>query len=74
MVMNFAHICSTLRRKDEESNVRSLHFTASSGERLVALHTVPETEMIAMLTSRATKRAIPLSKRKNLQASWSIKE
>lgn len=59
-----------LRRKEEESSERSLHFSASSGERLSAKQTVPETEMTAMLIRSATNSANPLSYRKNLQASW----
>ena len=64
-----AVISNTLRRKDEESKVISLHFAESSGERLLELQTVPETEMIQMLMRSATNIATPLSKRKNLQAS-----
>jgi len=64
-----AVISNTLRRKDEESKVISLHFAESSGERLLELQTVPETEMIHMLMRSATSIATPLSKRKNLHAS-----
>ena len=64
------HISQTLSRKEDESSVRSPHLAASSRDRLPALQTVPETEMIAMLTRRATNSAMPLSKRKNLQASF----
>ena len=64
-----AVISNTLRRKDEESKVISLHFAESSGERLLELQTVPETEMIQMLMRSATNIATPLSKRKNLHAS-----
>ena len=64
-----AVISNTLRRKDEESKVISLHFAESSGERLLELQTVPETEMIHMLMRSATNIATPLSKRKNLHAS-----
>jgi hypothetical protein len=60
---------NTLRRKDEESKVMSLHFAESSGESLLELQTVPETETIQMLMRSATNSAMPLSKRKNLQAS-----
>lgn len=60
---------STLRRKEDESKVRSLHFADSLGERLLELQTVPETEIMHMLTRSATNRAIALSNRKNLQAS-----
>ena len=50
-----------LRRKEEESSERSLHLSASSGERLPEKQTVPETEMTAMLMSSATNSAKPLS-------------
>jgi hypothetical protein len=69
MSSNQAVIRNTLRRKDAESKVISLHFAESTGERLLELQTVPETEMIHMLIRSATNIAIPLSKRKNLQAS-----
>jgi hypothetical protein len=62
-------ISNTLRRKDEESKVISLHFAESTDERLLELQTVPETEMIHMLIRSATNIATPLSRRKNLQAS-----
>ena len=50
-----------MRRKEEESSERSLHLSASSGERLPEKQTAPETEMTAMLMSSATNSAKPLS-------------
>lgn len=60
----------TLSKKEAELRVRSLHVSESSGGRLRAAHTVPETETTATLMSSATDNAKPLSKRKYLQASY----
>ena len=59
----------TLRRKEAELRVRSLHLSTSIAERLLLEQTVPETDIMDTLIKKATASANPLSIRKYLQAS-----
>jgi len=59
----------TLRRKDAELSVTSLHLFAFSNERLSAAQTVPETDTTAMFMSNANSNADALSQRKYLRPS-----
>lgn len=59
-----------MSKNDAELRVKSSHLSASSAERLSAEQTDPETETTAMFISNATNSAKPLSRKKNLHASY----